>query len=66
MGEACSTNWESRTAYKLFGGTPERNRPLGRSRRRWVHNIKMNLVEIGWGNVDCIGLVQDRASGELQ
>jgi hypothetical protein len=36
-------------------GKPEGNRPLGRRRRRWVDNIKMYLLEIGWGGVDWIG-----------
>jgi hypothetical protein len=35
-------------------------RPLGRPRRRWVDNIKMDLVEVGWGDVDWIDLAQDR------
>jgi hypothetical protein len=35
-------------------------RPLGRSRRRWVNNIRMDLLEIGWGDVDWIDLAQDR------
>jgi hypothetical protein len=39
---------------------PERKRPLGRPRRRWVNDIIMDLVEVGWGDVDWIGLVQDR------
>jgi hypothetical protein len=39
---------------------PEEKRPLGRPRRRWVDNIKMDLLEIGWGAVDWIGLAQDR------
>jgi hypothetical protein len=39
---------------------PERRRPLGRPRRRWVHNIKMNLLQIRWVRVDWIGLAQDR------
>jgi hypothetical protein len=41
-------------------GKPEEKRPLGRPRRRWVDNIKMDLVEIEWGAEDWIGLVQDR------
>jgi hypothetical protein len=41
-------------------GKPEGKRPLGRSRRRWVVNIMMNLVEVGWGDVDWIALAQDR------
>jgi hypothetical protein len=51
---------EKRTAYRLLVGKPEKKRPLGRPRRRWVDNIKMNLLEIGWGDVDCIGLAKDR------
>jgi hypothetical protein len=41
-------------------GKPEEKRPFGRSRRRWVDNIKMDLLEIGWGGVDWAGLAQDR------
>jgi hypothetical protein len=40
-------------------GKPEGKRPLGRQRRRWVDNIKMDLREIGWGGMDWIDLVQD-------
>jgi hypothetical protein len=49
-----------RNAYKLLVGKPELKRPLGRPRRRWVDNIRMDLVEVGWGDVDWIGLAQDR------
>jgi hypothetical protein len=41
-------------------GKPKGKRPLGRPRHRWVDNIKMDLVEIGWGGVDWVGLAQDR------
>jgi hypothetical protein len=41
-------------------GKPEGKRPLGRPRRRWVDNIKMDLREIGWDGVDWIDLTQDR------
>jgi hypothetical protein len=41
-------------------GKPEGKRPLGRPRRRWIDNIKMGLLEIGWCVVDWIGLAQDR------
>jgi hypothetical protein len=51
---------EKRNAYRLLVGKPEGKRPLGRARRRWVDNIKMDLLEIGWGGVDLIGLGQDR------
>jgi hypothetical protein len=43
---------EKRNVYRLLVGKPEGKRPLGRLRRRWVHNIKMNLVEIECGVVD--------------
>jgi hypothetical protein len=39
---------------------PEGKRPLGRPRRRWVHNIKVDLREIEWGDMDWIDLSQDR------
>jgi hypothetical protein len=51
---------EKRTAYRLLVGKPEGNRPLGRPRRRWVDNIKTDLVERRWGGVDWIGVAQDR------
>jgi hypothetical protein len=41
-------------------GNPKRKRPLGRQRRRWVDNIKMDLREIGWYGMDWIDLAQDR------
>jgi hypothetical protein len=55
MGGACCTNGEKRNAYRLLG-----KRPLGRPRRRWLDNIRIYLVEVGWGDVDWIGLAQDR------
>jgi hypothetical protein len=51
---------EKRNAYRLLVGKPEGKRPLGRPRRRWVDNISMDLGEVGWGDVDLIGLAQDR------
>jgi hypothetical protein len=51
---------DKRIAYRLLVGRPEGKSPLGRPRRRWVDNIKMILVEIGWGGVNWIGLTQDR------
>jgi hypothetical protein len=41
-------------------GKPEGKRPLGRPRRRWVDNIRMDLREIGWDGMDWIELAQDR------
>jgi hypothetical protein len=52
MGRACSTNGEQRNACRIMVGKPEGKRPLGRPRRRWVDNIKMDLREMGWGGMD--------------
>jgi hypothetical protein len=53
---------EMRGAYNISAGRPEGKRPLGRPRRRWEDNIKMDLREIGFGDVDCIHWAQDRDS----
>ena len=53
---------EERGVYRVLVGKPEGKRPLGRPRRRWVDNIKMELQEVGCGYMDWIGLVQDRDS----
>jgi hypothetical protein len=50
---------EKRNANKLLVKKREGKRPLGRPRRRWVDNIKMDIGEVGWGDVDWIGLAQD-------
>jgi hypothetical protein len=60
MGGPCITNGEKRNAYTLLVGNSDGNRPLGRPRRRWVDNIKRNLGEVEWGDVDWIGLAKDR------
>jgi hypothetical protein len=52
---------EKRNAYRIFVGKPKGKRPLGRQRRRWVDNIKMDLGEIGWHGMDWIDLAQDRS-----
>jgi hypothetical protein len=49
-----------RNAYRILVGNPERERPLGRPRRRWVDNIEMDLREIGWDGGAWIDLAQDR------
>ena len=51
---------EERGVYRVLVGKPEGKRPLGRPRRRWVDNIRMDLQEVGCGHVDWIGLAQDR------
>jgi hypothetical protein len=53
MGEV----WDE---YNILVGSPEGRRPLGRPRRRWEDNIKMDLREIRFGDVDWIHLAQDR------
>jgi hypothetical protein len=60
LGRACSTNGET-NAYRIMVVKPDGNRPLGRSRRRWVDNIKMNLRELEWDGMDWIDPAQDRA-----
>jgi hypothetical protein len=56
MGRACSTNGGKRNAYRILVGKLEENRSLGRPRRRWVDNTKIDLREIGWGGMDRIDL----------
>jgi len=51
---------KERGVYSVLVGKPEGKRPLGRPRRRWVDNIRMDLREVGCGYVDWIGLAQDR------
>jgi hypothetical protein len=51
---------EVRSAYNILVERPERRRPLGRPRRRWEDNIKMDLREIGFGEVDWIHWAQGR------
>jgi hypothetical protein len=51
---------EKRNMYRLLEGNPEGKRPLGRPRRGWIDNIKMDLLEIGLSVMDWIGLAQDR------
>ena len=46
--------------YRILVGKPEGRSPLGRLRRRWVDNIRMDIQEVGCGYVDWIGLAQDR------
>jgi hypothetical protein len=51
---------EKRNVYRLLVGKPEGKIPLGRPRRRWMNDNKIDLLEIGSGGVDWIGLAQDR------
>jgi hypothetical protein len=52
--------YQMRNAYKTLVGEPEGNRPLGRVRRRWEDNIRMDLTEIGWEGVNWMHLDQGR------
>jgi hypothetical protein len=60
MGGSYRTDGEKRNAYRLLVGKPEGKSLLGRPRHRWVDNIGMDLGEVGWGDVDSIGLGKDR------
>jgi len=51
---------ERRGVYRVLVGKPEGKRSLGRPRRRWEDNIKMDLQEVGCGAMDCIELTQNR------
>jgi len=51
---------EKRGVYRVLLGKPEGRRPLGRPRRRWVDNIRIDLQEVGCGYMDWIGLAQNR------
>jgi hypothetical protein len=60
MGRTHSTNGEKKNAYRILVENPEEKRPLGRTKRWWVNNIKMDLRDIGWAGIDWIDLAQDR------
>jgi hypothetical protein len=51
---------EGRNVYRVLLGKPEGKRPLDRPRHRWEDEIKMDLREIGWGDVEWIQLAEDR------
>jgi hypothetical protein len=60
MGGTCSADGEERGVYRVLVVKPEGKRPLGRPRRRWENNIRMDFQEVGCGGIDCIGLAQNR------
>jgi hypothetical protein len=60
MGGVCRTRGEMRKTYKRLVGKPDGKRPLGRSRRGWEDNDRINRKKIGCKGVDCIKLPQDR------
>jgi hypothetical protein len=51
---------EKMNEYRILVGKPEVKGPLGRSKRKWVNKIKMDLIELGWDGIDWIDLTQDR------
>ena len=60
MGGACGAYGGGRGVHRVSVGKPEGKRPLGRPRRRWEDNIKMDLQEVGVGCGDWMELAQDR------
>ena len=62
MGWACSAYGGEKRVYRVLVGKLEGKTPLGRPRRRWVDNIRMDLEEVGCGYMDWNGLAQDRDS----
>jgi len=62
MGGACSVygGEERKGVYRVLVGKPDVKRPLGRPRRRWEDNIKMDLQKVGFGGMDWVELAQDR------
>jgi len=60
MGWACGAYGEESGACRVLVGKPEGKRPLGRPKRRWTDNIRMDLQEVGCGYMDWIGMAQDR------
>jgi len=52
--------WIGEAIYRVLVGKPEGKRPLGRTRRRWEYDTKMDLQEVGRGGMDWIDLTQDR------
>jgi hypothetical protein len=59
IAEHVARKVEKRNVYRLLVGKAEGRRPLGRPTRRWLDNIRMVLVEVGWSDVDWIGLARD-------
>jgi hypothetical protein len=60
MDRACNKHEMKRNVYRTVVGKPEGKGPLGKPKRKWDNNIKMDLRQIGWSGVDWIDLAQDR------
>jgi hypothetical protein len=63
MGGTCSTYGERRGVYMVLVGKREGKRPLGKPRRRWEDNIKMDLQEVGYGGMDWISWLRIGTGG---
>jgi hypothetical protein len=68
MGGACGSHGGGEKCIQHFGGKPDGRRPLGRPRRRWEDNIRMDFGEVGFGNVDWIGFIwlQGQVAGSCE
>jgi hypothetical protein len=64
FGGTCSTTGKRRGVYRVLMGKPEGKRPLGRPRRRWENNIKMDLQEVGCGVWTGLSWLRIRTGGE--
>jgi len=60
VGGICGRHGEGSGVYRILVGRPERKRRLGRPRRMWEYNIKIDLMEIGMDGANWIRLAQDR------
>jgi hypothetical protein len=65
VGRECNGIGEKRNVYRLLVGKINEKGLLGRPRLGWLENTKMDLVEIGWDDLDWIDLAQDKKSGEF-
>jgi hypothetical protein len=63
MGGACSADGKERVVYRFLVGKTEEKRQLGRLRRRWEDNIRMNLQEVGCGGMDWMGWLRIKTGG---
>jgi hypothetical protein len=65
VGGTCGTHGKGKSVYRVLVGRPEGKRPLGRPRRRWKDNIKMDFREIGIGGGTGFGWLRTNSDGEF-